>query len=140
MDEVITHERRTEQAVDLAVLERMLCGAPERFAEVRQYADVQQRAPGQHRAAAQVRPCELALCRRYLAVDVSRLDLMTEALEQFLGIVRIGDRAAPHSDHLVVRAQEYDVAFARVIIEQASIALEAIPQRRLRQRLQEVDR
>ena len=49
-----------------------------------------------------------------------------EAREQALGIVRVGDRAAPHPDDLVVRAQEHDIALARVIGQQAPVAREAL--------------
>ena len=71
----------------------------------------QQHPPRHHGAEAQVVPGQLALRGRDLAVHIGRVDLIAEALEQLLGIVRVSDRAPPHRHDLVVRAQEHAHCF-----------------------------
>ena len=39
----------------------------------------------------------------------------------------------------VIRQQEIDIGIAAVVIDQAAFRLQAVPQRRLRQRLQQID-
>src|ERR1039458_3331674 len=54
-------------------------------------------------------------------------------------IVRIGNRAAPHRHNLVIGPQKADIAFAFFIAIKTPITLETIPQRCLRQSLQQID-
>ena len=41
---------------------------------------------------------------------------------------------------MVIGQQEIDIGIAAVVVDQAIFALQTIPQRRLRQRLQQIDR
>ncbi len=132
-------EPHAENGVDLPAPQRVARRPPERLAIIRQDSDVQEDAEGEHQCARQVCPVELAARRRDNAIDVGRFDLVVEAREQPLRIVGIRDAAAPHRHHVLVRPQEAHVAFTRRIVLEPPGELEPIPQRRLRQRLQEVD-
>ena len=64
---------------------------------------------------------------------------MLVAGEQRFGLIGDAHAFAPHRKHLVVGHPELDVRFAAVVVlDQPVLALEPIPQRRARQRLQQV--
>ena len=128
-----------QHGVDLPAPHRVARRAPERLAIIRQHADAPDDPERQHQRARQVRPVELALGGRNHPVDISCIDLVVEAREQPLRIVGVGDAAPPHGDDLIVRAQEPHVAFQRRIVLQPLRLLEPVPERRLRQRLQQID-
>ena len=136
---MVRHETHAEHRIDLAAPQGVARGAPERLTVVRLETDLHQHVVGEHRRVAHVGEVELAARRRNHAVHIGRLHLVVEPIEQFLGIVGIADGAAPHRDHLVVGPYELDIALTQRVVIEAPGELETVPQRRLRQCLQEID-
>src|SRR5664279_5279215 len=127
LDEMVSNEADAEYGLDLAPPQSIMDGAPERPAIIRQDPKIEHDPECHHRRARKIGPSELAGSGRNQTVRKSGVDLMLEAREQPLGIVRIGDRAAPHRHNLDIGPQKVHVAFAVFIADETSIPLEPVP-------------
>src|SRR5260370_36314061 len=96
LNEVVRDEPYAENGVDLSARDRMSRCPPERFAVIGQDADVEHDPERQDEGAGNVRPVQSAARRGDHPVHIGRIDLVLEAREQPLGIVGVGDGAAPH--------------------------------------------
>src|ERR1700688_2009283 len=124
---MISNEADAEYGLDLAPSQSIMDGAPERPAIIRQDSEIEHDPECHHRRARKIGPSELAGSGRNQTVRKSGVDLMLEAREQPLRIVRIGNRAAPHRHNLVIGPQEVDVALTTLIDDETPIPLEPIP-------------
>ncbi len=107
---------------------------------VAEHADFPENIAQHDQAAPDIVPAFLFRAdRHFQPVGVGILALILIAREQLLGLIGDLHALAPRTDHLVVRQQEIDVGIAAVVLDQPVFALQAIPQRRLRQRLQQID-
>src|SRR4029077_15980671 len=66
-------------------------------------------------------------------------DLIFVAIQQFLGFVGAAHAGAPGLDDVVVRQMKIDIGLTALVLDQPVLAFQAVPQWRLRQRLQQVD-
>ena len=131
-------EAHAQSRVDLPTAQRVAKRAPERASAVRQQSDMEHDVEGKRRRATQVDPGQLAAGGTDHPVHICGIDLMDEAREQSFGIVGMGNAAPPDLHDLVVGPQEPDVAFELRIVADTTVLCQAVPQRRLRQRLQQV--
>src|ERR1039458_4876064 len=93
LDEMVGNEADAENGLDLAPSQSIMDGAPERPAIIRQDSEIEDDPECHYRPTRKIGPSELAGRGRNQTVRESGIDLMLEAAEQPLRIVRIGNRS-----------------------------------------------
>ncbi len=134
-------EANADDALDVTLLQARPHELPELAAIVTAHPDIPEDL-GQHgQAALDIGPGDpLRAVRRRQPVGVGDAILVLETLEQFFGCVGTRHGVTPHPHHLIVRQVEIDIGITAVVIQQQTVfLLQPIPQRRARQRLQQID-
>ena len=128
---------RTDQPLEIAATKPSQRELPEHFSVVAEHTDLPEDVPEHDQGALDIGPALLLGRHRHLdPLRVGVVALILVARVELFGLVGDFHAFAPGLDNLLIGQQELDIGIAAVVVIEPALALQPVPQRRLRQRLQ----
>ena len=137
---MVGEQRHRDEIFDLLERQPRQGKPPEHAPVIALHTDEPENVRKHAQCALDVTPgCALGAVRQDQTPGIGGADLVLVVAEQRCGLVGDAHALAPHRDHFVVgHAKDYIRFEIFVVLDQPAFAFEAIPQRRARQRLQQV--